>query len=576
MLLNKKKQNLINLFIKTIGIIKKSDRKRFVFLIIFLILQALLDVVSIASIVPLLYLFENKENVVFRINEFFIKFGLSINYINYQKLTIYIPIIVILIMTIATIGRIFIVQKTNQFIEQTRFSISSRLMQKYLFNTETNKKLKSEVAKSILSEVDQFIIIIFQPVMWMVTNFILLIGIFLYLLYTNLNASIISIFFLSLFYIIFYLFTKNILNIQGIKSESSNKGRFKTAIEIFESIKDIKIYSAEKFFSKRFQIFSRDFANTNALYSTLIASPKYLLEMIVFIALSFTILILSINNSISLKTIPLLGTFAFAAYKAQPALSNVIYGINSLEYGSKIINNLSKELKYKKGSTNQKKINRFQSNKIKDDFCLITKALSYTYNKKEGISNLNLKINFPSLFVIAGESGSGKSTLLNLISGLQKPQKGEIIFNEKIFNNSPPKISYLHQDHTLFDASIAENIAFGIPKEEIDFKLIDEVLQLVGIMQYVKSLKNGLNTQVGEKGNKFSVGQKQRISIARALYFKPNILILDEPTSALDKENSQKLIKTLINISKNITVIISTHQLSYLPDNINIFYIDRV
>ena len=166
--------------------------------------------------------------------------------------------------------------------------------------------------------------------------------------------------------------------------------------------------------------------------------------------------------------------------------------------------------------------------------------------------------------------------MINLISVLQKPQKREIIFNEKIFNNSPPKISYLHQDHTLFDASIAENIAFGIPKEEIDFKLIDEVLQLVGIMQYVKSLRNGLNTQVGEKGNKFSVGQKQRISIARALYFKPDILILDEPTSALDKENSQKLIKTLINISKNITVIMSTHQLSYLPDNINIFYIDRV
>ena len=150
MLLSNKKQNLINLFIKTIGIIKRSDRKSFVFLIIFLIFQALLDVVSIASIVPLLYLFENKENVVLRINEIFIKFGLSINYINYQKLTIYIPIIVILIMTIATIGRIFIVQKTNQFIEQTRFSISSRLKQKYLFNTETNKKLKSEVAKSIL------------------------------------------------------------------------------------------------------------------------------------------------------------------------------------------------------------------------------------------------------------------------------------------------------------------------------------------------------------------------------------------------------------------------------------------
>ena len=238
-------------------------------------------------------------------------------------------------MTIATIGRIFIVQKLINLLNK-QDSAYPRLMQKYLFNTETNKKLNQKLQSQYYLEVDQFIIIIFQPVMWMVTNFILLIGIFLYLIYTNLNASMISFIFLGVFYIIFYFFKKNILNIQGIKSELSNKGRFKTAIEIFESIKDIKIYSAEKFFSKRFQIFSKEFANTNAFYSTLIASPKYLLEMIVFIALSFTILILSINNSISLKTIPLLGTFAFAAYKAQPALSNVIYGINSLEYGSKI------------------------------------------------------------------------------------------------------------------------------------------------------------------------------------------------------------------------------------------------
>jgi len=402
-----------------------------------------------------------------------------------------------------------------------------------------------------------------------------LVGIIFYLLYTNLKASFVSIFLLGFFYAIFYLFTKEILNIQGIKSESSNKGRFRTAIEIFESIRDIKIYSAENFFEKRFKIFSKEFANTNSTYSSLVASPKYLLEMIVFVALAITILLLTLNNSISINSIPLLGTFAFAAYKAQPALSNVIYGINSLEYGSKIISNLFKKINLKKTDYYSKTKISFKSLSKKNSYCLLIKNLCYKYNNKEIMKDLNLEIDFPSLFIVAGESGSGKSTLLNLIAGLLKPQKGEIIFNKDLFNKRKPKISYLHQNHTLYDTSITENIAFGIKREEIDYKLINLILKEVRILDFVNSLKDKHNTKVGENGSNLSVGQLQRVAIARALYFEPDILILDEPTSALDKNNAEELIETIMRISKKICVIISTHQLNYFPSNSNVFFMEN-
>ena len=208
-------------------------------------------------------------------------------------------------------------------------------------------KNTSEIAKSILSEVDQFIIIVFQPTILMLTNLILLFGIILYLFFTSIEASFYSISILLIFYFIFYLFSKGILNREGYKSEESNRGRFITAIESFRSIMDIKIYKAENFFAKRFQNYSRAFANTNAVYTSLTASPKYILEMIVFISLALSVLLFKINSGNNNVILPLLGTFAFAAYKAQPALSSVIYGINSIEYGSKIILNLSKSLKKK-------------------------------------------------------------------------------------------------------------------------------------------------------------------------------------------------------------------------------------
>ena len=483
-----------------------------------------------------------------------------------DQLIIYIPISVIIIMIFSTLSRLYIVHKTNNFIEQIRYEISSRLMEKYI-DYNFNIKEKSEIAKSVLSEVDQFIIIVFQPTMLMITNIFLLLGIIIYLLIANINAAIFSLSFLLIFYFTFYLFTKKVLNIEGIKSERANKGRFKVAIETFENIKDIKIYSAENFFKQRFKKYSKLFSETNSLYNTLVASPKYLLETIVFVSLSTSILFIVVKDLIDLNSLPILGTFAFAAYKAQPALSNVIYGINSLEFGSKIISNLYKELNLKNKNNSSIKFKR-ERKEFKENYSIFINDLTYKYNEREGIIRVNLKIKHKNLFLLIGESGSGKSTMLNLISGLLKPQKGKIVFNKSLFKEKQPRISFLHQDFTLFNSSIAENVAFGIEKNRINYENLDFALKSAEIYDYVYKLKNTIFASVGENGCNLSVGQKQRIALARALYTMPDILLLDEPTSALDNENEKLILKTILKLSQNITVVMSTHKIKSLPKNI--------
>ena len=320
--------SIINLLSKTLSVINKKEKKKFYSLAYIVILQALLDIINLASIIPLIQLITDQNNLKEYINNIYKYFGLSqLGIINDNNFLIYVPLIVILIMLLSTVSRLYVVYRTNKFIEDIRYDISSRLMNQFI-----NKDLElninnSKAAKSILSEVDQFIIIVFQPTMLMLTNIILLFSIILYLFLTNFTASILSTLILLIFYINFYIFSKRKLNIEGAKSEQANKGRFKTAIEIFSSIKDIKIYNSEKFFANRFKKYSRIFSNTNAVYSTLIASPKYLLETLVFVGLAFSILTFSLFDIANLSILPLLGTFAFAAYKAQPALSNIIYGI---------------------------------------------------------------------------------------------------------------------------------------------------------------------------------------------------------------------------------------------------------
>jgi len=573
MILNYFIYNTFSSFSKTLSFVEKKNKFKLIKLIILLIIQSILDVIAIASIIPLLYILENKGDLKENIYNLLDKYNFNFININDINLIFYIPILVIFIMLISTITRLYIVFKTNQFIEEIRFHTSSKLMRKYI-NRNFYYKNKSEIAKSVLSEVDQFIIIVFQPFMFMITNIFLLLGIVIYIFYANTLAAILSLIILLNFYLIFYLFTKKILNKEGIKNAKANKGRFKIGIESLSCIKDIKLYSAENFFAKRFNKYSQNYSFTNANYMTLLASPKYLLEMIVFISLSGSILIIATRDIIDLNSLPLLGTFAFAAYKSQPALSNIIYGINSLEYGSKIISNLYEELN-NDNNLNLIKNERKICNLNKKEICIKINNLEYKFKNKKVINNLNLEINSKSLFILMGESGSGKSTILNIISGLIRPQKGNVTFNKKLFINKLPVVSYVQQDFSLFDATIAENVAFGIEIMDIDIKQLNYALKEAEIYNFIYSLDKNIYENISENGNNLSEGQKQRILLARAIYFKPDILLLDEPTSSLDGLNEKKIIKTILKLSKKITIVMATHKINYIPEKTQIAFINK-
>ena len=571
--------NFLKLLIKTISLLKSGKDKKNLFLLILIVsFQAILEVLSLASIIPLMYLIQGPNVIIENINNLFIFEIFNYQFdLDSQLINIYIPIMVILIMVCSTFFRIFLIYKTNKLIEDTRHYISIRLLNNFLNSNEILNLDKSEIAKSILSEVDQFIIIVFQPTILMLTNLILLLGIVIYLTFTNFIGSLFALAILGSFYILFYKYSKKLLNKSGLKSEESNKGRFRTAIESFTSIKDIRMYNAEIFFQNRFNKFSRSFADTNSTYTSLTASPKFILEMIVFVALALSTLFFTENNKTSYEILPLLGTFAFAAYKAQPSLSSVIFGINSLVYGSKIISNLDNNLKHKNEYSNN--INLFLKDLKNQESCILIQNLYFSHSIQNSIisvlNNVNLKIKYKSFSVLIGESGAGKTTLLNLISGLIKPNKGEIIFNKNYFKDVKPRISYLHQDHTLFNSSVAQNVAFGVEENQINFDKLYAALKKAEIYKFIFKLKKNINTQVGENGSNFSQGQIQRIALARALYFDPDILILDEPTSSLDQKNEESIIKTLSKLSREITIIMSTHKLKSLPKDAEIFDLNQ-
>ena len=197
------------------------------------------------------------------------------------------------------------------------------------------------------------------------------------------------------------------------------------------------------------------------------------------------------------------------------------------------------------------------------------KNVDFSYSEKEVFNSLNLEIKKESFVGIAGQTGSGKTTLIKLLFRFYELNAGEIKLdglniNDVNLESLRSKIGLVNQEIFLFDGTIQENIAY--PNSKIDKTLLMEVAKSSQCLEFIEKLDDGFDTLIGERGQRLSVGQKQRIGIARALYKKPEILVFDEATSAVDNETEFLIQKALKEISKNCTTLVIAHRLSTIKN----------
>ena len=283
----------------------------------------------------------------------------------------------------------------------------------------------------------------------------------------------------------------------------------------------------------------------------------------IVIIISLIYFLLKINDEPK-NIIPILALYTASAFKIIPSLLKIFSTFQNFNYLNPSLDNIYSQLNDYNDLVTTSSNNKI-SKKIDFHKKIEIKNLFFKFSEKKILfNNFNILIEKNSFIGVKGDSGTGKSTLLNILSGLIKPQKGEILVDGvNIFENIQEwrdKLGYVSQSVFLIDESIKKNIAFGIEDNDINYTKLDKAIHNSGLSNYIDSLEDKENTIVGERGIRISGGQKQRIGLARALYFSPEVLILDEATNSLDKETEKNILKQLLKIKDKITLIIVSHE----------------
>lgn len=560
-------------FLKYYGKGRKTRILGFFFLSL---IAGLLEFVGIALIYPFILLVIKPDAVVH--TKYYSYISSLTHFENVLYNAFVIGIFVILLFIIKNLFMIFSSYLQNKFTTNWKIDINKRFMEYYLFSSYKNSLRTSQAHKifcltSLTSQaLDGFVL---RGINF-VTN-IIIVCIILALLLIKFPMA-------TLFTAIFVIVTMAIQN-QFFKKRTSDLSNkiLKTSIlnnnKIMESInnlKELKILSAEKYFYDEYLTNQREMNNILFKYGFYAAMPPYIVEILIVTSLLILTAIISLQNLQNTSNIVASYAVVVAAiFRIAPALNRIQTSINTMNSSRDLAKTMLKEYE----NTNFEYLPEKSDLKLEFNNQLELKNINFSYDGvKNIIKNLNLSINKGEFVGIIGLSGAGKSTLADIIMGLLPVDNGSILFDgnelgQNDFSAMRKLIGYVPQEINILDASFKENVAWGLPKEEIDDEKVIDTLKKAQLYDLISEYKEGINANVIIGSNGLSQGQKQRLAIARALYREPEILIFDEATSALDVETEHAITQMLNGLKGTKTIIAIAHRLSTLKTCDKLIYL---
>ena len=563
-----KKGSLQILFELWAHISKRRKIQLFIFSVLNL-LSSFSESFSIAMTLPLISVLIDPNQIwqILWIQKLFYTFGIS----EPAHLITPITIVFIIASLISTFIKLFILRTNNFFAAAIGNDISSLtysriLNQAYERHIEMNS---SEAISAATNYSDAARETIYGSLNFLsYSSFVLTIEITLFIF--NWKVALASIFVFGISYLLVSYRSKLIILKNGKAIAILGKERVKSIQEGLGSIRDVLLGSKQKIFTDNYSKIDLNYRKKSASNKFITFSPRYIIENIGFIFLAIIAYVLAGRENGANNILPVLGTFAVAAQKLLPSMQQCYNSIGTIRSNKSSVEKVISILNQKNDFFKTKDLKPFD---FKSQIKFSNISFKYPNSNKLILDNIDLEINKGDRIGIIGTTGSGKSTFTDILMGLLKPISGIIsIDNVNLYSKKNPlyifnwrlAISHVPQNIYLSDCSIAENIAFGTPFNEIDFEKLEKVAIRSKIDRFINGTKNKYLTKIGENGVKLSGGERQRIGIARALYHNSKIIVFDEATSALDDKTESEVISSLNQLDNELTVIIIAHRLTTL------------
>lgn len=558
----------IKLWIRYIQVILSVQQKRYFIGVLFItVITALLQMMGVSIILPLVQAMTDIDSAAESRTIYVIRNIFHVGSKN--TLLIVICILTIVIYVVKNLFSIFAIWVQAKFSAKVERELIYEMLDDYVskeydfwvdngaIKISRNIQTDTELMKSFLSAIMRFM-----------TEVLTAAFIIIWIVFSEWRiAVVLGIISLFAVFLVTKVFHSGVKRCAAVYKEKIYRVH-KSLIEIAEGIKEIKVLGVQNQFVNEYRNHLLEYQRAGITNYLLNGSPTYFIEMI-FMASIMAFLMVQLQFFSASINVAALAAASVAAMRLLPSVGRISNNVNTAMFAEASVDTIYQRKILFSKREQIVKINKVDIAVPNFQHRLVMRNIQFKYSRGENVlDGLNLSIEKGKIVGIIGKSGAGKTTLIDILLGVHKPQNGEVLLDDvditKYENSWCRLVGYIPQSVYVFDRSIKENVALGVPKEKINDTKVIEVLKKARLYSFVQNLENGIETRVGEHGNAMSGGQRQRLSIARALYNDPQIIIMDEATSALDNETESAVMESIEEMRGDITIIIVAHRLTTL------------
>ncbi len=558
---------MIKIFKKLNVLLDKKQKNTMVLLVIMMIIGAVLQVAGVGMIVPVVSVVMDPDAIVN--NDLVRVLYELLGGGSQQRFTVIIMLALIAIFIIKNVFLYFQQKFMYAFVYTNQFRTSERMMKNYLrrgyefyLNADT-----AVVQRSITSDVNNMYALILA-ILQLISDGIIFFFLVLYCFSQDVVMTLLIAVVMILLLWVIKKILKPILHKAGEDNQNYYSGLFKWISQTVQGIKEVKVTGKEQYFVSEYVKCGEGYVNAVQKYSLYNNIPKLFIESICVICMIGYLLVMMLLGEDTDNMMQTLTAFAAAALVLLPCVNRINNQINNISYFEPFFMGVTDHLQEEiSGEKTDMSFADEADAKLPVTKSILLKNITYSYPNSDKLifDEADLEIPVGAAVGIVGTTGAGKSTVVDIMLGLLEPKSGTIYADgvdvKTQYRGWLKNVGYIPQMIFMLDDTIRKNVAFGVPEDRIDEKRVWEVLKEAQLDEFVKTLPEGLDTGIGERGIRLSGGQRQRIGIARALYEDPEVLIMDEATSALDNDTEAAIMASINRLHGKKTLVIIAHRL---------------